>query len=333
MISGRNPIRVASALKSLKSVRKFSAAPAQGKKVGFIGLGNMGLSMAGNLVKHGYVVKGFDVNAEPMGRLADIGVAKAASLSQAAENVDYIITCLPKTHDVRGALESAGGIFASAAPNTMILDTSTISPVDTRELNAAAESKGLVFLDSPMVGGTKGATNGTLTFMVGAQDGGEQFERAKTVLAGMGKNLFACGGAGSGQATKISHNMILGINMIAASEGLALGEKLGIDPKILSEILSASTSGSACVRMYHPRPGVNPESPSSRDYEGGFQVGLLRKDLALAQEAAAAADASADFGAKALDYYTVLENNGFSQKDFGYAFQYVFNNLELKDKK
>ena len=269
----RNPMKLASStakpVREASAARAFSSGSGKGKKVGFIGLGNMGMSMAANLVKHGFVVKGFDINVEAMRQLP-AGVTAAKSIAEAARNVDYIITCLPKTQDVRAALEAEGGIFASAAPNTMILDTSTISPVDTKELNAAATSKGLTFLDSPMVGGTKGALNGVLTFMVGAKDGGDEFARATVVLAAMGKNLFACGNAGSGQATKISHNMILGINMIAASEGLALGEKLGIDPKILTEILSASTSGSACVRMYHPRPGVNPEAPSSRDYEGGF---------------------------------------------------------------
>ena len=119
-----------------------------------------------------------------------------------------------------------------------------------------------------MSGGITGAQAGTLTFMVGCEK--DHFEPLKTVLLGMGKNVFHCGGPGTGEIAKICNNLVLGINMIATSEGLSLGEKLGIDPKILSSILAVSTGRSWVVDTYNPRPGVLENVPASRDYNGGF---------------------------------------------------------------
>ena len=170
-----------------------------------------------------------------------------------------------------------------------------------------------------------GAANGTLTFMVGSQSA-EDFETAKVVLGGMGKNIFNCGPPGTGQIAKITNNMILGIQMCAVSEGLAMGEKLGIEPKILSDILQVSTSNCWAVGATNPRPGVVEGSPSSNNYQGGFQVGLIRKDLALALECAKSVDAKTDFGEKALDTYVHLEKGGHGGKDFGYVFQYIMGN-------
>jgi 3-hydroxyisobutyrate dehydrogenase len=148
------------------------------------------------------------------------------------------------------------------------VDTSTISPLASKEFAAEAKKKDLIFVDSPMSGGIPGAINATLTFMVGCEK--EHFEHVKIVLEGMGKNVFHCGGPGMGETAKICNNLILGITMIATSEGLSLGEKLGMDPKILSNIISTSTGRSWCIDSYNPRPGIMEGVPSSRDYNGGF---------------------------------------------------------------
>ena len=137
------------------------------------------------------------------------------------------------------------------------------------------------YIDAPMSGGVGGALNGTLTFMVGASNN-DDYEKAKIVLEGMGKKFFHCGGPGTGEIAKLSNNLILGIQMIAASEGMVLGEKLGIDPKVLCEILSVSTANCWAVSAHNPRPGNIENSPASKNYEGGFQTALMRKDLALA---------------------------------------------------
>ena len=129
-------------------------------------------------------------------------------------------------------LESSEGIFNNATKGTYIVDCSTISPVASKEFAAEAKKKDFIFVDAPMSGGITGAQAGTLTFMVGCEK--EHYEQVKSVLMGMGKNAFHCGGPGTGEIAKICNNLILGINMIATAEGISLGEKLGIDPKILS---------------------------------------------------------------------------------------------------
>ena len=241
--------------------------------------------------------------------------------------VDYIVTSVPATKDVEEVLKGPEGIFKNAKKGTFILDTSTISPIASKEFAAEAKKKEMIFVDTPMSGGITGAANVTLTFMVGCEK--ENFEAVKLVLLGMGKNVFHCGGPGTGEIAKICNNLILGINMIATSEGLSLGEKLGIDPKILSNILSVSTGRSWCVDTYNPRPGVLENVPSSRGYADGFQVSLIRKDLSIALEAAEKADAKLLFGQLAIEQYLKLEKKGYGKKDFGFVYQYIHKNHDV----
>ena len=186
----------------------------------------------------------------------------------------------------------------------------------------------MTYCDSPMSGGIMGAKNGTLTFMVGSNSV-EDFEKAKIVLEGMGKKIFHCGAPGTGESAKIANNLILGIQMIASAEGMVLAEKLGIDPKILMEILSVSTASNWCISTNNPRPGNIENAPASKNYDGGFQVGLMRKDLALSLECADAVGAQTEFAKKALEYYMTLEKKGYGGKDFGYVFQYIMKDLKL----
>jgi len=234
---------------------------------------------------------------------------------------------VPATKDVEQLLEGADGIFKNAKKGTYIVDTSTISPLASKEFAAEAKKKDLIFVDSPMSGGITGAQAGTLTFMVGCEK--DHFEAVKHVLLGMGKNVFHCGGPGTGEIAKVCNNLILGINMIATAEGLSLGEKLGIDPKVLSSIISVSTGRSWCVDTYNPRPGVLENVPASRDYNGGFQVSLIRKDLSIALEAAEQAEAKIKFGEHAIGYYRDIEKKGFGKKDFGFVYRYIHNNFEI----
>ena len=237
------------------------------------------------------------------------------------------MTSVPATKDVEELLKGPDGIFKNAKKGTIIVDTSTISPLASKEFAAEAKKKEMIFVDSPMSGGITGAQAGTLTFMVGCEK--DNFEQVKHVLLGMGKNIFHCGGPGTGEIAKICNNLILGINMIALSEGLSLGEKLGIDPKVLSNILSVSTARSWCVDTYNPRPGVLENVPSSKNYNGGFQVSLIRKDLSIALEAAEQSDAQTKFAEHAINMYRELEKKGFGKKDFGYVYQYIHKNFEV----
>lgn len=234
---------------------------------------------------------------------------------------------VPATKDVEEVLKGADGIFENAKKGTIICDASTILPIASKEFAAEAKKKDLIFVDSPVSGGITGAQNGTLTFMVGCDK--ENFETVKEFLLGMGKNIFHCGGPGTGEIAKICNNLILGINMIATAEGISLGEKLGIDPKVLSSILAVSTGRSWCVDSYNPRPGVMENVPASRDYNGGFMVSLMRKDLSIALEAAEKSDTKLRFAQHAIDQYRELEKKGYGKKDFGFVYRQVHKNYDI----
>jgi len=177
-----------------------------------------------------------------------------------------------------------GGVFASARPGTIVLDTSTILPGGSLEMGEAARKSGMTFLDTPMSGGVLGARAGTLSFMCGGEEA--HVEAGKTVLKGMGKNIFHCGIAGQGLVAKLTNNLILGINMIAVSEALAMGEKMGGDPMVLSDIISVSTGRCFSVDTYSPIPGYKEGTPACNDYNGGFMIKLIAKDMGLAISAA-----------------------------------------------
>lgn len=288
----------------------------------------MGVFMSRNLVNAGFDVKGFDLNADAMKAAAANGVKPTSSLAELAKDVDYVVTALPKGEHVDDVLHQEGGVLDSANPGTYICDTSTISPKDSQRFHANAAKKNLTFLDTPMSGGTNGANAGTLSFMVGAPSA-EQYEHAKVVLEGMGKNFFHCGEVGTGEVAKICNNMILGVQMVAVAEGMSLGGKLGIDQKTLAKILSVSTSSCWAANASNPAPGAVETSPASNNYQGGFQVGLVRKDMTLALDLSQEVNASTEAAHAAMEDYLHLEKNNFGGKDLGYVYQYVHKNRKL----
>ena len=295
--------------------------------MGFIGLGCMGLPMSQNLKKAGYNVTGYDMSPEARATANDGGIQTAENVADLCKGAQYIVTALPQTAHVEETLKMEGGIFENAVDGAMICDVSTIHPDGAKQFYADAKQQGLCYLDTPMSGGVTGAHNGTLTFMVGGT--ADEFEASKGVLQGMGTNFFHCGEPGTGSIAKLTNNLILGISMVATSEGMAIGEKLGIDPKILQQILAVSTARNWCIDTYNPRPGILPNVPSSKNYEGGFAVGLIKKDMVLALEAAASVDAKTDMLEKSLQYYVDLEKKGMGKKDFGYVFQYIMKNKNI----
>lgn len=290
-------------------------------------MGNMGLPMTENLKKRGFEVEGFDISQERIKMAQDLGTKVHSSIAETVANKDYVITCLPKTMHVEKALKEPNGIFESAAKGTLICDVSTISPVASEQFHKEAKERDMLFLDTPMSGGTNGAIAGTLTFMVGASE--EEFEKAKVVLAGMGKNFFHCGGPGSGEVAKLCNNLMLGINMLSCAEGFAIGEKLGIDTKILQQICAVSTSRSFCVDTYNPVPGLTPASPANNNYDGGFGVALIKKDMALALEEAKRMNCDSGMTEFACEYYDQLEKKGFGDRDYGFVYQYLKKNRQL----
>ena len=289
--------------------------------IGFIGLGNMGLPMAQNLIKAGHTVQGFDVTKSQVETLAKSGGAAVPNVKAAVSGAEIVITMLPAGQHVRDVYLGADGVLAAAAPGTLLIDSSTIDVESARAVAAAADKKGLPMLDAPVSGGTGGAQGGTLTFMVGGSD--NAFARAKPILEKMGKTIVHAGGAGNGQAAKICNNMILGISMIAVSEAFVLAEKLGLDAQKLFDISSKSSGQCWSMTSYCPVPGPVPASPANRDYQAGFTAAMMLKDLKLAQDAAKSAGATTPLGADAAGIYSRYVESGEGPRDFSGVIRFI----------
>jgi 3-hydroxyisobutyrate dehydrogenase len=289
--------------------------------IGFVGLGNMGLPMAQNLVKSGHAVAGFDLSEYAAERLAVGGGRRANSVLEACANAEIVITMLPAGEQVRDVYLGPQGVLAAAAGQTLLIDSSTIDVDAAREVASAAEARGLAMVDAPVSGGVSGAQSASLTFMVGGPV--EAFERARPVLEKMGKTIVHAGGAGNGQAAKICNNMILGISMIAVSEAFLLAEKLGLDAQRLFEISSKSSGQCWSLTSYCPVPGPVPTSPANRDYKAGFTAAMMLKDLRLAQTAARAARAATPLGAGAAAVYERFVDSGGGNVDFSGIIRYL----------
>jgi 3-hydroxyisobutyrate dehydrogenase len=283
-------------------------------RIGFIGLGNMGLPMAQNLVKAKHAVAGFDLSEYPVERLAADGARRAGSVGEASQDVEIVITMLPSGKEVREIYLGGDGILDAAAAGTLLIDSSTIDVKTAREVAQAAEAKGLAMVDAPVSGGVAGALAASLTFMVGGPDAA--FERARPVLEQMGKTIVHAGGAGNGQAAKICNNMILGVSMIAVCEAFLLAEKLGLDAQKLFDISSKSSGQCWSMTNYCPVPGPVPASPANRDYKAGFTAAMMLKDLNLAQAAARETRATTPLGAGAAAVYEQFVDGGGGGVDF-----------------
>ncbi|RDB42325.1 3-hydroxyisobutyrate dehydrogenase [Halomonas sp. DQ26W] len=286
-------------------------------KIAFIGLGNMGAPMAANLVKAGHEVSVFDLVDAAMKSLEKAGAHACASAQSAASGAEVVISMLPAGQHVRRLYlgrDTAPGLFDALEGKPLIIDASTISPEDARFVGAAAAERGLTYLDAPVSGGVGGAQAGTLTFIVGGTEDG--FEQARSVLEGMGKNIFHAGEVGSGQVAKICNNMLLGILMSGTAEALALGVKNGLDPAVLSEIMKQSSGGNWALNVYNPWPGVMEGSAASRDYQGGFLTDLMAKDLGLAWELALGSKATVPMGSQARNLFALHASQGHGGKDF-----------------
>ncbi len=286
--------------------------------IAFIGLGNMGAPMASNLLKAGHTVRVFDLVPEALQKLANEGAYASQSAQDACQNADVIISMLPAGKHVSGLYlgnkEGEGGLLNSLSNKPLIIDSSTIDAETAQSIHEACEKLDLDMVDAPVSGGVAAAKSGNLTFMCGGST--QSFERARIVLADMGLNIFHAGDNGSGQVAKMCNNMLLAIHMIGSSEALKLGTKNGLDPKILSDIMLASSGSNWTLEKYNPFPGVMENSPASNEYQPGFMVDLMAKDLGLALDNATTTNSSTPLGKLALEMYQQKQNQGDGKKDF-----------------
>ena len=281
----------------------------------------MGLPMALNLIKAGHQVFGFDLVQAQLDAFKEAGGISMISASDAALNANIIISMLPASQHVEALYLGDLGLLATANPKSLLIDCSTISPKVSQAVAVAAKSRGFAMIDAPVSGGTAGAQAATLTFMVGGD--AVDVDLARPLFEKMGKNIFHAGPSGSGQTVKVCNNMLLGIQMLGTSEALRLGVANGMDPKVLSDIMSKSSGRNWVLELYNPCPGVMDNVPSSKGYAGGFGVDLMLKDLGLATENAEDLAASIPLGELSRKLYEMHSKAGKGHLDFSSVFNQV----------
>lgn len=284
--------------------------------VAFIGLGNMGGPMAGNLVKAGFRVNAFDLVEAARKQAQEVGCSTPATAAEAIQGADFVVTMLPSGPIVEAVMIDKDALLDKIEKHALVIDCSTVAPENSKRVAAEAKKRGLRFVDAPVSGGVAAAAAGTLAFMCGGP--AEDFESAKAVLSHMGKNIFHAGDYGAGSVAKICNNMLLAIHMIGTAEALQLGINNGLDPKVLSEIMLKSSGANWSLEKYNPVPGVMENVPASRDYKGGFMVKLMQKDLGLALGSARASNSTIPLGALCSNLYGIhaKSKEGVADLDF-----------------
>lgn len=290
-------------------------------KISFIGLGNMGLPMAKNLLNAQFNVTGSDLSQTALELFQSYGGVIATEQPQIFQDADVIITMLPSSDSVRNFYLGEQGILKSLRTGTLMIDCSSIAASVSREVAEAAHEKGIAMVDAPVSGGILAAQAGSLTFMVGGSTA--EFKQAYNVLEAMGKNIFHAGDSGAGQIAKACNNMLLAINMIGSSEALNLAMQHGLDPHIMSNIIQNSSGANWCVEKYNPVPHVLENVPSSKGYSAGFMTDLMLKDLGLSIDAASEVHAHVTLGAMAKEIYTTHSRNGHGKTDFSSIFNLI----------
>jgi 3-hydroxyisobutyrate dehydrogenase len=281
-------------------------------KVAFIGLGHMGGGMAPNLAKADHEVRAFDLSEEALVHAVERGCKRAKSTDEAVKGADAVVTMLPAGKHVAEVYRNH--VLGKAPKSAILIDCSTIDVASAKAVEAEAQEQGYTMVDAPVSGGIAAAEGGTLTFMVGGTQQG--FQKAREYLEKMGKAVIHAGDAGAGQAAKICNNMLLGASMAATCETFVLAQKLGLDPKVFFDISSKASGQCWSMTSYCPLPGVGPETPADREYEGGFAAALMLKDLRLAMEAAQKAGAYTPMGGEAEELYQRFVDLGGGGKDF-----------------
>src|ERR1700710_1225472 len=278
--------------------------------IAFLGLGNMGGPMAANLVAAGHTVHGFDPVAALKEAAAAKGVPVFGSGAAAVADADVVISSLPNGAVVKACYDE---ILPAAKAGALFIDTSTISVTDARDIHEQATGQGFAQLDAPVSGGVKGATAGTLAFMVGGED--DAVKRARQVLEPLGGKIIHCGGSGNGQSAKLCNNMVLAVQQIAVGEAFVLAEKLGLSAPSLFDVITRATGNCWAVHTTCPVPGPFPTSPANTDFKPGFATALMHKDLGLAMAAVDSTGSTAPLGTHAAEIYAKF-NTDHAGQDF-----------------
>ncbi len=295
-------------------------------QIGFIGTGTMGQPMVSNLLRTGHGVVAYDVVPSALDAARKLGARPATSAAEAARGAEIVITMLPSSSHVESAYVGSGGVLEGAASGRLCVDMSTIDPAISQRVAAAAAVRGVRFLDAPVSGALPRAIEGTLTIMVGGDP--KDLEEARPVLAALGTNIIHVGPVGSGEVAKICNNLIAGVAMVAVSEAFRIAEGFGVDPRVLTDVISKSSGSTWAMQHGHPVPGVVPTAASNRDYAPGFMTDLMAKDLGLAVSAARQLRIPLFVAPAAQQLLRLASSHGLGRKDFSSVYTFLKRSSE-----
>ena len=290
-------------------------------RIGFIGVGTMGLPMAVNLAKKGFAVITYDRSPEAMAAAAGAGLERAASVAEAVTAAELVVTMLPSSPQVEAVYAGDGGVLAAARKGTLCVDMSTIDPAASRRVGAAAATRGVRFIDAPVSGGVPRATDGTLAIMVGGAP--EDFQEALPALQAMGANVIHVGPLGSGEVAKLCNNLIAGVAAVAVSEAFRIAEGFGVDPRVVTEVISKSSGHTWLMEHMHPVPGLVARAASTGGYKPGFMTDLMCKDLGLAVDAARGLRVPLFVAPAAQQVYRLASSHGLGRQDFTSVYTFL----------
>lgn len=276
------------------------------QRIGFLGLGTMGAAMAANLARGGFAVTAWNRTPGRAPELDELGVARRETPAEVASATDAIVVCVSDTPDVEHVLFGAGGAAEGLRDGQLVIDCSTISPSATRDFASRLGTRGVVLVDAPVSGGSEGAQKGTLTIFCGGE--ADAVERARPILAAMGRTITHVGPSGAGQAVKAVNQVILAGTYLGVAEGIVLAMKAGLDVAQVVEALGGGAAQSWVLANRSERMRVN-------DYPLGFKVALHRKDLAIALEMAREMAADLPVAELAADFETELIGEGHADDD------------------
>ncbi len=270
-------------------------------RIGFIGLGIMGLPMAANLAKAGHDVTGYNRSPAAMERLVAQGGRSASSVSHAVEGAEVVITMLPDSPDVEAVMLGEGGVIDSAAPGTLLIDMSTIRPEVARQVATGGAARGMRVLDAPVSGGEQGAIDAKLSIMAGGSEA--DFDAAQPVLQCLGTTVVHVGPAGAGQTVKAANQLIVAGTIELVAEAIVFLEAHGVDTEAAVRVLANGLAGNAILQR-------KAQGMLARDYRPGFRVELHHKDMGIVQAAAREAGVVIPLGALAGQLMASLQSRG-----------------------
>jgi 3-hydroxyisobutyrate dehydrogenase len=290
-------------------------------RIGFIGTGTMGQPMVRNLIAKGFGVVAYDIVPAAVDAAVKLGATACGSAAEAAKQSDLVVTMLPSSSHAETAYLGAGGVLEGVAKGRLCVDMSTIEPAVSQRVAARLKERGVRFIDAPVSGGVGGAEKATLAIMVGGE--AADLEEARPALAAMGGNIIHVGPVGAGEVAKLCNNLIAGVAMVAVSEAFRIAEGFGVDPKILTSVISKSSGNTWAMEQAHPVPGMVPTAASSRDYTNGFMTDLMAKDLGLAVNAARELRVPVAVAPAAQQLLRLASSHGYGRKDFSSVYQFL----------